>query len=106
MAALLLFLFWLRDQIPAFGGMTMTYTWYESYKAVVLETDWTKMPERIQSAECKINDRQRVLALDHGGTPQERQAVASALKAMCTVRTEVADWQSRQTPRTSDAEQK
>jgi len=39
----------------------MTYTWYESYKAVVLETDWAKMPERIQSAESKINDRQLVL---------------------------------------------
>jgi hypothetical protein len=106
MAPLLLFLFWLRDQIPAFGGMTMTYTWYESYKAVVLETDWTKMPERIQSAESKINDRQRVLSEDHGGTPHERQAIANALEAMCTVRTEVADWQSRQTPRASDAEQK
>src|SRR4029077_2033263 len=86
--------------------MNMTYTWYESYKAVVLETDWKKMPERIQSAESKINDRQRVLSEDHGGTPQERQAIANALKAMCSVRTEVADWQSRQTTRASDAEQK
>jgi hypothetical protein len=35
------------------NGMTMTYVWYESYEAVVLETDWTKMQHRIQSAESK-----------------------------------------------------
>ena len=76
----------------------MTYVWYESYEAVVLETDWTKMQERIQSAESKISDRQRVLSLDHAGTPNERQAITNALNALSTLRTEVADWRSRQTP--------
>ena len=76
----------------------MSYVWYESYRAVVLETDWTKMHDRIQSAECKINDRQRVLSEDHGGTPQERRAIANALNGMRTLRTEVADWQKRQAP--------
>jgi hypothetical protein len=85
-------------------GMTMTYVWYESYKAVVLETDWTKMHERIQSAESKINDRQRVLSQDHGGTREERQAITNALNGMRTLRTEVADWQSRQVPKAKDAE--
>jgi hypothetical protein len=82
------------------GGMTMTYVWYESYKAVALETDWTKMHELIQSAESKINDRKRVLSLDHGGTPGERQAIANALNALDTLRTEVGDWQSRQAAET------
>jgi hypothetical protein len=81
----------------------MNYVWYESYKVVVLETDWTKMHDRIQSAECKIHDRQRVLSEDHGGTLQERQAIAKALNAMRTLQTEVADWQSRQAPPASDA---
>jgi len=81
----------------------MSYVWYKSYKAVILETDWTKMHDRIQSAECKIHDRQRVLSEDHGGTPQERQAITKALNAMRTLRTEVADWQSRQAPQASDA---
>jgi len=81
----------------------MSYVWYESYKAVVLETDWTKMHNRIQSAECKIHDRQRELSEDHGGTSQERQAIAKALNSMRTVQTEVADWQSRQTPQASDS---
>jgi hypothetical protein len=76
----------------------MTYVWYESYKAVALETDWTKMCERIQSAKSKIKDRKHVLSLDHGGTPDERQAMASALNALATIRTEVADWQGRQVP--------
>jgi len=82
----------------------MSYVWYESYKAVVLETDWTKMHDRIQSAESKINDRQRVLSADYGGTPQERQAIANALNGMRTLGTEVADWQSRQAARASEAE--
>jgi hypothetical protein len=80
----------------------MSYVWYESYKAVVLETDWTKMDDRIQSAECKIRDRQRELSEDHGGTEQERQAIANALNGMRTLRTEVADWQSRESPQKSE----
>ena len=58
----------------------MSYVWYESYKAVVLETDWTKMHDRIQAAECKIHDRQIELSADHGGAPEERQAILNALK--------------------------
>jgi hypothetical protein len=80
-------------------GVNMGYVWYDSYKAVIVETDWTKMQDRIQSAKSKINDRKRVLSEDHGGTPEERQAIANALNAMGTLRTEVADWQSRQVPR-------
>jgi hypothetical protein len=81
----------------------MSYVWYESYKAVVLESDWTKMLDRIQSAECKIRDRQRELSEDHGGTPQERQAIAKALTGMRTVQTEVADWQRRQASQAIEA---
>ena len=81
----------------------MSYVWYEAYNAVVLETDWTKMHDRIQSAECKIHDRQRVLSEDHGGTPQERQEIANALSSMRSLRTEVADWQSRQALQVIDA---
>jgi len=80
----------------------MTYVWYGSYEAVILETDWTKMQDRIQSAESKINDRKRVLSEGHGGTPEERHAIANALNAMGTLRTEVADWQSRQAPQATD----
>jgi hypothetical protein len=75
----------------------MTYEWYDAYKAAVLETDWTRLLERIQSAEMKIHDRQRMLSLDHGGSPEERQAIADALNSMRTLRVDALDWQQRQT---------
>jgi hypothetical protein len=74
----------------------MTYTWYESYRAAILETDWTKMQERLRSAELKIHERQHILSLDHGGTPAERQAIADALHGMKVLRTESAAWQAHQ----------
>jgi hypothetical protein len=37
--------------------------------AALLETDWTKMQERLQAAEAEIRERQRVLSEDHHGTP-------------------------------------
>jgi hypothetical protein len=75
---------------------TMTYRWHESYKAALLETDWTKMPERIQSAESEIHKRQRLLSEDHGGTPEERQALADAITGMKVLRREAVQWQNRQ----------
>jgi hypothetical protein len=74
----------------------MTQTWYESYKAAILETDWTKLQERLQAAEREIHERQRVLSLDHGGTPEERQAISDALNGITHLKTEASDWQKRQ----------
>ena|ERR1700687_4169630 len=54
--------------------MSSKYNWHEIYKTALLETDWTKMQERIQAAESATDERQRVLSADHGGTPEERQA--------------------------------
>lgn len=76
----------------------MTNTWYESYKAAILETDWTKMQERLQAAERALHERQRVLSLDHGGTPEERQAIDDALHGLTHLKTEISDWQKRQIP--------
>ena len=75
--------------------MTAESTWHEFYKAAVLETDWTKICERIQTAESAISERRRVLALDHEGTLEERHALSEALRAMNTLRQEVAEWQNR-----------
>ncbi len=55
----------------------MSYVWYKSYKAVVLETDWTKMHDRIQSAECKMHDRQRELSADRGGSRRKKDKLSS-----------------------------
>jgi hypothetical protein len=79
----------------------MTYSWHESYKAAIFETDWNKMEERLQAAEREIHERQRVLSLDHDGTPEERQAIADALFGLSHLRTEAGDWQKRQFPETT-----
>ena len=42
--------------------MTAIYKWYESYKAALLETDWSKMSERIQAAEAALSQRKRELS--------------------------------------------
>jgi hypothetical protein len=76
--------------------MTMAYTWHESYRAAVLETDWTKLPERISSAEAELHERQRMLSLDHGGTPDERQAIAAALSGLKGLRSDAAAWHDRE----------
>jgi hypothetical protein len=59
----------------------MTFTWYHSYRAAILETDWTTMQERLQSAELEIH---------------ERQAIADALRGIGHLRIEATDWQKRQ----------
>jgi hypothetical protein len=74
----------------------MTYPWHEAYRAAILETDWTKMQERLQAAEREILERQRVLSLDHGGTPEERQAITGAMHGITHLKTEVSDWQKQE----------
>lgn len=72
--------------------MITPYVWYEAFRTAVLETDWIHMPKRIEAAESAIHKRQRVLSLDHGGTPEERQAIEDALNGLKVVRKESADW--------------
>ena len=60
----------------------MPRSWYETYKAAILETDWTILPQSLRSAELDILERQRILSLDHGGTPEERQSIADALRGI------------------------
>ncbi|HTC48763.1 MAG TPA: hypothetical protein VK722_15665 [Candidatus Aquilonibacter sp.] len=74
----------------------MTQTWQEAYRTAILETDWTKMQERLQTAESEIRKRQHVFSMDHGGTPEERLAMANALRGMKGLRADVNDWQNRQ----------
>ena len=78
--------------------MSTAFNWHESYRAALLETDWTKMQERLQAAESEIRERKRVLSMDHGGTPEENQAIADALKGMKSLQAEVAEWQRRRLP--------
>jgi hypothetical protein len=53
--------------------MTETYKWHEVYIAAVLETDWTKMEERIQAVEAALHERKYEFDLNHGGSPEENR---------------------------------
>jgi hypothetical protein len=59
-----------------------SYSWQESYQAALLETDWTKMQERVQTAESEIHKRRLVLSQDHGGTDEERAALVNAMSGL------------------------
>jgi len=59
-----------------------SYSWQESYQAALLETDWTKMQERAQTAESEIHKRRLELSQDHGGTQEERDALVNAMSGL------------------------
>ena len=76
--------------------MITVFSWHESYRAALLETDWTRILQRIQEAESTILERKRVLSFDHGGTPEERHALAAALSGLIALRRDVGEWQDGQ----------
>jgi hypothetical protein len=73
-----------------------SYSWQESYQAALLETDGTKMQERVQTAESEIHQRRLVLAQDHGGTDEERAALVNAMSGLRVLRMNIASWSERQ----------
>ena len=73
-----------------------SYIWQESYQAALLETDWTKMQERVQTAESEIHQRRLELSKDHHGTQEEREAVVNALNGLRVLRMDAAAWRERQ----------
>ena len=72
--------------------MNTTSRWHELYEAAVLETDWSKMEERIQAAESAIKDRLHEFSLNHGGTREENQAIVDTLNRLNVLRADVASW--------------
>jgi hypothetical protein len=84
-------------EVEEFGEVHMTITtkWYEAYKAAVLETDGAKMEDRILAAESAIRERHHEFSLNHGGTPEEREAIADALDRLKVLRQEAALWSGK-----------
>lgn len=72
--------------------MTTTSKWCDVYKVALLETDWSKMEERIQAAEAAIQERKREFDLNHGGSPDENRAIIDAVRSLGVLKTEVAAW--------------
>jgi hypothetical protein len=62
----------------------------------LLETDWTKMRERLQTAESEIHKRRLVLAQDHGGTEEEGKALVNAMNDLNVLRMDAAAWLEQQ----------
>ena len=73
-----------------------SYSWQESYQAALLETDWTKVQERVQTADSEIHQRRLVLSQGHGGTDEERAALVNAMSGLRVLRTNIASWLERQ----------
>jgi hypothetical protein len=71
------------------------YGWQTSYRAALLETDWTKMVELVQKAESDIHKRRLELTQDHNGTQEEREAVVNALNGLRVLRMDAAAWRER-----------
>ena len=69
--------------------MDTTYVWHDLYRAAVLETDRGKLQQCLQAAKAAIDDRLQELQMDHGGTPEERQAISDALAALNVIRREL-----------------
>jgi len=70
--------------------------WHQSCQEALLETDWTKMEERLRTAESDIHQRRLVLSQDHGGTEEERAALVNAMSGLRVLRINVASWLERQ----------
>ena len=71
------------------------YGWQEFYATALLETDWTKIEHKIQAAENVIGARLHEFSLNHGGTPEENQAIEDALNGLSVLRKDVAAWRSK-----------
>jgi hypothetical protein len=70
-------------------NMRAEYVWEEVYKAAIVETDDGKLPNRIQAAKAAIDNRLHDLQMDHGRTPEERQAIRDALAGLIILRREL-----------------
>lgn len=71
------------------------YVWQERYATALLETDWSKIEEKIEVAENGIRARLHEFSTNHGGTPEENQAIQDALNGLRVLRREVAEHGSR-----------
>jgi hypothetical protein len=73
--------------------MDTEQSWVKTYHDAILETDWSKIEEKIEAAEIAIRVRRHEFSLNHGGTPEENQDIEDALNALNILRKEVATLQ-------------
>jgi len=73
--------------------MQTEHSWLKTYHDALLETDWTRIEEKINAAESGIKARLAEFSKNHCGTPEENQYIEDALYALNVLRKEVAAWQ-------------
>lgn len=71
--------------------MNVDYEWQRPYVAAVLETDRSKLSQRIAEAHAAIKARMSELSRDHMGTPEERKAINSALYGLKILSEEIPE---------------
>jgi hypothetical protein len=64
--------------------------WTSLYQAAILETDWSQIEGRIEAADSAIAAKLHEFSLNHGGTPEENQAIQDVLHGLTVLRGEVA----------------
>ena len=79
--------------------MNAEQTWQKVYLVAALETDWSKMEDRIRAAETAIEQRVQELNLDHGGTPEENLAILATVQKLIAIRGDLARWSESKQPR-------
>ncbi|HKV80667.1 MAG TPA: hypothetical protein VJP02_21130 [Candidatus Sulfotelmatobacter sp.] len=68
--------------------MNTEFPWQNTYLEAVLETDTSRLVQRIVAAENAIKTRVTELEKDHQGTREERTAIADALNGLAILRKE------------------
>jgi len=71
--------------------MNVDYEWQRPYVAAVLETDRSKLSQRIAEAHAAIKARVGELSRDHMGTSEEGKAIDSALGGLKILSEEVPE---------------
>jgi hypothetical protein len=69
--------------------------WEKLYQAAILETDWSKIEERIQAVDSAISARLQEFSTNHGGTLEEKHRIEDALSGLRALRREVVAWRSK-----------
>ena len=69
--------------------MTNAYEWQRSYEAAILETNRSRLPELIKTAQAAIDARVEALRADREGGPDEQRALADALSGLRILKEEI-----------------
>ncbi len=59
-----------------------SYSWHDSYRAALLEINWTRMVGLVQAAESEIHKRRWSFLKTTTETQEEREAVVNALNGL------------------------